>query len=101
MRHGRYLYYSWLFWLLVVAAAVTLVWLLNHMRKARQFRCPGCHTRVEQVYLRCPECGHGLKSHCPGCSRIVNNSWRFCPHCKKELHPEVEKKSTGADSLSA
>lgn len=97
--YGRYLYHNWLFWLLViVAASVLSVFLLNQLRSVRQKRCPGCNNPVEPVYLRCPECGRELKSHCPGCHHIVDKSWQFCPHCKQALHFGVQYEATKVDS---
>ena len=88
--HGRYFYHSWLFWLiLLVLVLAAAVFLLPKLRIGQK-KCPNCDSPVQDVYLRCPDCGHGLKSHCPGCSHIVENSWQFCPHCKQPLH-------TGAD----
>jgi len=100
--HGRSLYHNWLFWLLVIAtAAIALVFLLYHLRKKQQLTCPGCHSPVEPVYLRCPECGQALKSHCSGCHHIVDTGWQCCPHCKEALQSEAERKPSKAGVLPA
>lgn len=100
--HGRYFYHSWLFWLLlIVAGLATLFFLLNRARKKQQLQCPCCNNPVEDVYLRCPDCGHELKSHCPHCSHIVENSWQCCPHCKEALHSGTPDKPTTAGMSSA
>ncbi len=100
--HGRYLYHSWFFWLLVIVTLVTaLVCLWSYLHRKQQPSCPCCHSQVDEVYMRCPECGEGLKSHCPGCHHIVNNSWQCCPNCKKTLQPEMEKEPPTAGTLPA
>ncbi|MBW1751145.1 MAG: zinc ribbon domain-containing protein [Deltaproteobacteria bacterium] len=100
--HGRYFYHSWLFWLLLMMTITAgVILLLIHRQKVRQRKCPSCNNPVQEVYLRCPDCGQGLKSHCPHCSHIVENSWQFCPHCKKALHSGTPEKPTTADISSA
>jgi len=92
-----YFFHSWLFWLfLILTITAALIFLLNHLRIKQQMKCPGCNSLVQEVYLRCPDCGQGLKSHCPSCSRIVENSWQFCPHCQEALHHGGSNKPTKA-----
>ena len=87
---SRFLYFSPVFWLLLVSALIIMIALLlrGHTREKRQ--CPQCGGTVEDAYLRCPECGHGLKSHCPRCNRIVETSWQFCPHCRASLQQKAK-----------
>lgn len=100
--HSRYLYHSWLFWLLATAlVSVTLAFLFNHWRRKQQPTCSECQSPVEAVYLRCPECGQELKTHCPRCHHIVDSKRQCCPHCKEALHPEAKEETPGADISSA
>ena len=81
--HGRYFYHSWIFWLLMILMITTgIVLFICRKKRVEQMECPSCRNPVQEVYMRCPDCGQELKSHCPGCNRIVDNSWQCCPYCK-------------------
>jgi len=98
----QYFYHSWLLWLfLILAITATVVFLVNRLRQTQRLQCPHCTSPVQEAYLRCPNCGQGLKSHCPRCSRIVETSWQFCPHCKGELRSSggPEESAAGKSSV--
>ncbi len=98
--YGRYLHHNWIGWFillcLLIAAGIFLFYLA---KKTGNRKCPNCRGKVEETYLRCPECGHALKSHCPHCNRIVETTWQFCPHCKESLVDDMAGlEQRGADS---
>ena len=84
--HGAYFYHSWIFWLILLLILPVAGIALYRYRCTRQKKCPNCRAPVEEAFLRCPECGHGLKMHCPHCSRIVETRWQYCPFCNGALH---------------
>ncbi len=90
--HGYWGWSLFLAALLVLAGLGALIWFLIHRRGPR---CPACRTRVEEVYLRCPECGHTLKEHCPHCHHLVNTEWKYCPCCR---HEQQEEKPSQAEA---
>ncbi len=83
---GLYLHHSWTVRIMLVLLLAGAAFLLHAWwQKRQQKTCPGCNNPVQEAYLRCPQCGKGLKSHCSSCNRIVETSWQFCPHCQASL----------------
>ena len=98
--YGSVIHHNWFSGsLILLLAAVATAWFLLFLQKKQKKQkktCPACSSPVEDVFLRCPDCGHALKGHCPHCSRIVETGWQFCPHCKEELTSvSVSKPTTG------
>jgi hypothetical protein len=43
--------------------------------------CPECRRPVDDAWMVCAFCSHGLKEPCSACEQLLMNAWRHCPHC--------------------
>jgi hypothetical protein len=54
--------------------------------------CPGCESRIDAAWLRCPRCATWLSAPCESCGEWSPADLEICPYCAHEGHavPVVE-----------